>query len=78
MAHLPRSSRIKFIWEDDYKAAALETDDVRLGDRIQLAEGKLLGRFLQLTNREEDEVEIEAVEAALMAIHTMQRERLGK
>jgi len=78
MPHLHHSSSTKFIWEDDYKAAALETDDVYLGDRIQLTEGKLWGRFLELTNREEDEVEVEALEAALRAIHTLKRERLGK
>ena len=67
----------RFPWERDYRAAALETDDTRLPDRILSAEKTLMARFLELTNRAEDELEIEAVEHALKVIHLLKRERLA-
>ena len=54
----------------------METDDSRLVDRIELAEGTLLARLLDLTNCEEDQEEIVAVEDALRAIRILRRERL--
>jgi hypothetical protein len=70
-------SPFRFSWERDYRAAALETDVARLPERIRSAEETLMARFLELTNREEDEVEIEAVEHALKAMHMLRRERLA-
>ena len=66
----------RFSWDRNYRAAVLETDIIRLENLISEAECSLMARFLTLTNREEDEQEIQAVEAALRAIHRLKQERL--
>lgn len=66
-----------FAWKKVYKAAALEADNARLERRIRVAERTLMARLLELTNRQADRVEIEAVERALRTLFTIKRNRLG-
>lgn len=75
-AHQPHKAS-QFPWQKVYKAAALETDKTRLVDRIHTAEGTLMARFLQLSNREEDEAELNALEKAIKTIRTLKKRRLG-
>ena len=67
----------QFPWQKAYKAAALESDNSRLPQRIQTAEVTLLSRLTELTNRAEDRVEMNALKQAMNAIRTMKRKRLG-
>jgi hypothetical protein len=75
----PRSSGkgIQYPWQKVYKAAALEPNKTRLVDKIHTAEATLMARFGELTNREEDEPEINALEKAMKAIRTIKKKRLG-
>ena len=66
-----------FEWEGAYMAAALETDNRRLTERIQVAEETLMRRFTKLSNREEHERELRAIENAVTALAGIKRERLG-
>jgi uncharacterized protein (UPF0128 family) len=75
-AHHPYKAN-QFPWQKVYKAAALEPDNTRLVGRIVTAEGTLMARFLQLSNREEDEVEISALEKAIKTIRILKKKRLG-
>jgi hypothetical protein len=52
-------------------------DDAGLAERIRLAEATLLSRLIELTNREEHETGIDALEKAMQAIRTLKQERLG-
>jgi len=74
----PSSESERYCWEEVYKAAVLETDNVQLEQRIELAEGALLTRWLELTNRHENRVEIEAIVDAVVALRTLKQERLRK
>jgi hypothetical protein len=65
-------------WESVYKAAVLEPDNAQLEQRIEVAEGALLTRWLELTNRHENRVEIEAIVDATLALRDLKRERLRK
>ncbi len=67
----------QFPWQKVYKAAALESDKTRLVDRIATAEGALMARFLRLSSREDDEVEINALEKAIKTIRILKKKRLG-
>jgi hypothetical protein len=75
-AHHPHKAK-QFPWQKVYKAAALEADKTRLVDRIETAEGTLMARFLELSNREEAEVEINALEKAIKTIRILKKKRLG-
>jgi hypothetical protein len=72
-----RSSHKEFPWQKAYKAAALESDKTRLVDRIQTAEVTLMMRLMELSNRKEDQVELDAVKRAIKTIRTLKRKRLG-
>ena len=56
----------------------LEADNAQLEQRIELAEGALLTRWLELTSRHEHRVEIEAIVNATLALRDLKRERLRK
>jgi hypothetical protein len=56
----------------------LEADNAQLEQRIELAEGALLTRWLELTNRHENRVEIQAIVEATLALRDLKRERLRK
>lgn len=74
--HLPSKTR-KYSWERIYKAAALEADNARVERRISVAEGTLMARLLELTDRQEDRVEGKALEKALRTLLTIKQKRLG-
>ena len=67
----------KYSWERIYKAAALEADNARVERRISVAEGTLMARLLELTDRQEDRVEGKALEKALRTLLTIKQKRLG-
>jgi len=73
----PSGKSIQYPWQKAYKAAALEANKTRLVDKIQTAETTLMARFSELTNREEDEPEINALEKAMKAIRIIKKKRLG-
>jgi len=74
----PSSESERYCWEEVYKAAVLETDNAQLEQRIELAEGALLTRWLELTNHHENRVEIQAIVDATVALRNLKRERLRK
>ena len=65
-----------YSWEEVYKTAVLEPDDAVLEQRIEVAEEALLIRWLELTNRHEHRVEIQAIVDATLALRDLKRERL--
>jgi hypothetical protein len=65
-----------YSWEEVYEAAVLEPDNAQLEQRIEVAEGALLTRWLELTNRHEHRVEIQAIVDATLALRDLKRERL--
>jgi hypothetical protein len=67
----------RFSWEEVCTAAALETDHVRIEERIRVAEDTLMARLLELPNRPEHLPEIRAVEDALKAMVNLKQERFG-
>jgi len=67
----------QFAWQKAYKAAALESNKSRLPARIQTAEMMLMSRLTELTNRAEDQVEVNALKRAINTIRTLKRKRLG-
>jgi len=67
----------QFPWQKAYKAAALEPNKSRLPERIQTAEMTLTSRLTELTNRAEDQIEVNALKRAINAIRTLKRKRLG-
>jgi hypothetical protein len=74
----PSSETEPYSWEELYRAAVLEPDDALLEQRIEVAEGALLTRWLELTNRHEHRVEIQAIVNATLALRDLKRERLRK
>ena len=78
MAIQPSSESEPYSWEEVYKAAVLETDNAQLEQRIEVAEGALLTRWLELTNRHERRMEIQAMVNANLALRDLKRERLRK
>lgn len=60
-----------------HKAAALEPNKTRLVDKIHTAEATLMTRLSELTDRKEDETELNALEKAIKAIRTIKKKRLG-
>jgi len=73
----PSGKGNQYPWQKAYKAAALEVNKTRLVGKICTAEAMLMTRFSELTNREEDETEINALEKAMKAIRTIKKKRLG-
>jgi hypothetical protein len=50
-AHLLRKGttmRAEYVWDESYKAAVLETDDKKLGERIHVAKGAIDTRLQEL------------------------------
>lgn len=74
--HSPSKIR-PYSWERVYKAAALEVDNARIERRISVAEGTLMARLLELTDRQEDRIEGKAVKKALRTLLTIKQKRLG-
>ena len=64
-----------FSWELQYAATVFETDDVRLGIRIETLEATLFMRLLDLTGAAEDQEESKAVEKALCNLAVLKHER---
>jgi len=77
MATLSPSNIHPYSWEEVYKAAVLEPDNELLEQHIRVAEEMLVTRWLELTNRHEHEVEVQAIVDALKALRNLKRERLG-
>jgi hypothetical protein len=65
-------------WESVYKTAVLEPENPMLEERIEAAEEALLSRWLELTQRREDTVEIRAIVEATEALRARKRQWLGK
>jgi len=65
----------RFLWEKQFTATISETDEVRLGMRIQILEAILLMRLLDLTGAPEDQEESKAVEAELRKLALLKQER---
>ncbi len=63
-------------WEEVCEAAVSEADTARFQERISVAEGTLMARLLELSNRPEHKVETRAAEKALRALRTLKQERL--
>jgi hypothetical protein len=40
--------RAEYVWDESYKAAVLETDDKKLGERIQVAKGAIDMRLQEM------------------------------
>jgi len=40
--------RADYVWDESYKAAVLETDDKKMGERIQVAKGAIEARLHEL------------------------------
>jgi len=67
-----------YSWEEVYKTAVLEPDSAKLEERIEVAEESLLTRWLELTRRREDKIEIHAIVDATEALRNLKREWLRK
>ncbi len=65
-----------YSWEEVYKAAVLEPDNLLLEERIRVAEEALLIRWLDMTTRQEHRVEMQALMDAFVALRNLKRERL--
>ncbi len=70
-------------WESVYKAVVLEADGATLDERIlderiEVAEEALLTRWLELTQRRENNIEIHAIVDATEALRNLKREWLRK
>jgi hypothetical protein len=74
----PSSESEKYSWEEVYEAAVSEPDNAQLERRIEVAQGALLTRWLELTNRHESRAEIKAIVNATLALRDLKRERLRK
>ena len=73
MAH--EKSRRPFLWEQQYAATLLESDEVQLAVRVKTIEATLLMRLLDLTGAPEDQEESEAAEEALRNLASLKHER---
>jgi hypothetical protein len=63
------SSRIhEFPWKRVYRAATLETNSAKLEQRIQIAEGALLARLIELKGLRQNAPEIRAIENAIRTL----------
>ena len=60
-------------WESVYKAAVWEPENPMLEERIEAAEEALLSRWLELTQRRDNTVEIRAIVEATEALRTLKR-----
>jgi len=74
----PSSESEPYSWEEVYEAAVSEPDNAQLERRIEVAQGALLTRWLELTNRYESRAEIKAIVNAILALRDLKRERLRK
>ena len=61
-------------WKSLYQAAALETDNTKLHERINTAEAAIQRRF---QSNEPDDQEVEALEHAMNGLRILRRERLS-
>jgi len=77
MATLSPSNIHPYSWEEVYKAAVLEPDNELLEQHIRVAEEMIVTRWLELTNRHEHELDVQAIVDALKALRNLKRERLG-
>ena len=65
-----------YSWEEVYKAAVMESDNLLLEERIRVAQEALLVRWLDMTTRQEHRVEMQAIMNAFVALRNLKRERL--
>ena len=74
----PSPSKIhRYSWEEVYTAAVSEPDNTLFEERTRVAEEALLTRWLEMTSRHEDRIEILAIMDAFIAVRNLKRERLG-
>jgi len=71
-------SSLPYPWEPAYKAATLEPESALLDQRIEVAQEALLTRWLELTQRHGDMVEIKAIVEASEALRGLKRQWLRK
>ena len=72
---ITRERRQQFFWEQQYAATVLETDEARLGLRVETLEATLFLRLLDLTGAPEDQEDSKAVEEALRNLSVLKHER---
>lgn len=63
-----------YFWEEVCEAAALEVDTARFQERVSAAEGTMMARLLEPSNRPEHEAEARAAEKAIRALWTVKQE----
>jgi hypothetical protein len=65
-------------WKIAYRAAALESDNALLENRIKAAQDLMMSRLLELFDTHADRSEIRAIEKALRTLSVIKWERLGR
>jgi hypothetical protein len=67
-----------YSWDSVYKAAVLEPENLMLEQRIEVAQEVLLTRWLELTQRHGNIIEIRAIVEASEALRALKRQWLRK